>query len=45
MLEWFDLTNVEVKPTEKSATQDIQSDESPLFKEAFGDAPYNGPFV
>ena len=45
MLEWFDLTNVEVKSTEKSATQDIQSDESPFLKEAFGDAPYNGPFV
>ena len=30
MLEWFDLTNVEVKSTEKSATQDTQSDESPV---------------
>ena len=30
MLEWFELTNVEVKPKEKTATQDTQSEESPV---------------
>ena len=30
MLEWFELTNVEVKPKEKTATQDTESDESPV---------------
>ena len=30
MLEWFELTNVEVKPKENTATQDTQSDESPV---------------
>ena len=30
MLEWFELTNVEVKPKEKTATQDTKSDESPV---------------
>ena len=29
MLEWFELTNVEVKP-KKAATQDTESDESPV---------------
>jgi len=28
MLECFELTNVEVKPKEKTATQDTESDES-----------------
>ena len=27
MLEWFDLTNVEVRPKEKKANQDQQSEE------------------
>lgn len=30
MLEWFELTNVEVKPKETTATQDTQSEESPV---------------
>ena len=30
MLEWFELTNVEVKPKEKTVTQDTESDESPV---------------
>ena len=30
MLEWFELTNVEVKPKENTATQDTQSEESPV---------------
>ena len=30
MLEWFELTNVEVKRKEKTATQDTESDESPV---------------
>ena len=30
MLECFELTNVEVKPKEKTATQDTESDESPV---------------
>ena len=30
MLEWFELTNVEVKPKEKTATQDTQSEVSPV---------------
>ena len=30
MLEWFELTNVEVKPKEKTAKQDTESDESPV---------------
>lgn len=30
ILEWFELTNVEVKPKEKTATQDTESDESPV---------------
>ena len=30
MLEWFELTNVEVKPKENAATQDTQSEESPV---------------
>ena len=30
MLEWFEQTNVEVKPKEKTATQDTESDESPV---------------
>ena len=29
-MEWFELTNVEVKPKEKTATQDTESDESPV---------------
>ena len=28
MLEWFDLTNVEVKPKEKTATRDTHSEEA-----------------
>ena len=28
MLEWFELTNVEVKPKEKTATQYTESEES-----------------
>ena len=30
MLEWFELTNVEVKPKENAATQDTQSEVSPV---------------
>ena len=30
MLEWFELTNVEVKPKEKKDTQDTQSEENPV---------------
>ncbi len=30
MLEWFELTNVEVKPKENTVTQDTQSEESPV---------------
>ena len=30
MLEWFELTNVEVKPKENTATQDTQSEVSPV---------------
>ena len=30
MLEWFELTNVELKPKENTATQDTQSEESPV---------------
>ena len=30
MLEWFELTNVEVKPKEKTATQNTESEESPV---------------
>jgi hypothetical protein len=30
MLEWFELTNVEVKPKENTATQDTQSEEIPV---------------
>ncbi|MBR1378287.1 MAG: hypothetical protein IJ557_12330 [Bacteroidaceae bacterium] len=30
MLEWFELTNVELKHKEKTATQDTESDESPV---------------
>ena len=29
MLEWFELTNVEVKPKETKTTQDTQSEENP----------------
>ena len=28
MFEWFDLTNVEVKPKEKTATRDTHSEEA-----------------
>ena len=30
MLEWFELTNVDVKPKENTVTQDTQSEESPV---------------
>ena len=30
MLEWFELTNVEVKPKENTVTQDTQSEENPV---------------
>ena len=30
MLEWFELTNVEVKPKENTVTQDTQSEEGPV---------------
>ena len=30
MLEWFKLTNIEVKPKKNTATQDTESDESPV---------------
>ncbi|MBR0260006.1 MAG: hypothetical protein IJQ49_07060, partial [Prevotella sp.] len=30
MLEWFELTNVEVKPKEKKSTRDKQPDDIPV---------------
>ena len=30
MLEWFELTNIEVKPKETKTTQDTQSEENPV---------------